>query len=699
MGKSTLLRITEEAGKNFASLAEAVASLADSHDCRIVGPVLQEADGGKPGSRWAVVVIQEGTSLNRVHYSAEVLSASAKLYEGARVFWNHSDKGMRDPRDIAGFITEASAGRLPDGKTAIQGVLVATSPKLREQLIEAHEAGKPDLFGLSHTVVADTERVMLADGPAVRAKSIKAVESVDVVSFPSAGGRVMRLAAGSSSPVFETEEGLQIMNEKLKKLKEARPDLFAKLPAEPTEAQIDALLLEAIKPAPAPSAPTPDGNRGAGLSDADRSLLTEAKVNKLMEGRTLPEESKATIREGLITMALAGVSDEKLKANLDAHVAAAAKIAEAKPTGSGQPSIEVTKDEADKLIEGWDGFFADDPKKGFRSVREAYIATTGDRHITGRLDDAKGLRRFERLLESLDSTSFSNVLASSMNRKVVAEYNAKGGAYSDWGRGWLCTVNPVFDFRNQERTRFGGYGNLSSVSENAPYPDLSSPTDEKASFAVGKYGGVETISFEMIKNDDVGAVRQIPRKIAFAAKRTLYEFVHNLYATNPTLDTDSVALFHASHGSNLTTSALSASTFTAARLAMGKQAEKNSSKRLGLVLQHLMIPMDLEETAVNLFRRTTENDPKFIVNPAQPMIHVITHLTDATDWFACAGVDQAEQIEIGFLDGKEEPEIFAADNPQSGTMFTNDRIQFKVRHIYGGDVLDFRGFYGGYGVA
>lgn len=686
-------------GKAFANLKEAVEAITESHACRVLGPIVTEASGGKPGSRWAVVVIEEGVSKNRVQYSADVLSRGARLYEGAKVFWNHSTDTMRDPRDIAGFIREANAGQLPNGKTAVLGVLVATSPKLREQLIEAHEADNPELFGLSHTVHADTERVMLADGPAVRAKSIKAVESVDVVSFPSAGGRVMRLAAGSNSPIAETLEGLDMLAEKITKLKESRADLFAKLGAEPTEAQVDALLLEAIGAPAAKPEPKQEPAKGDGLTAADRSLLIEAKVDRLVSARTIPAESKTAIREALVSLAALGADDATLAKHLDANVAAAAKLAEGKPTGSGQPSvIEVTKDEAEKITEAWDGFFAGN-EKGFRSVREGYIATTGDRHISGRFEDAKGLRRFERLLEALDSTSFSSVLASSLNRQLVNEYRAKGGAYADWGKGWLCTVNPVFDFRNQERTRFGGYGNLSSVSEGAPYSDMTSPTDEKASYSVGKYGGIETITFEMVKNDDVGAVRRIPQKMAMAARRTLYEFVHNLYATNPTLDTDSVALFHSSHGSNLTTSALSASTFTAARLAMMKQAEKNSSKRLGLVLQHLMVPMDLEETAVNLFRRSTENDPKFIVNPATPQIHVITHLTDATDWFACAGVDQTDQIEVGFLDGKEDPEIVVADNPQSGSLFSSDRIQFKIRHIYGGDVLDHRGFYGGYGVS
>ena len=237
----------------------------------------------------------------------------------------------------------------------------------------------------------------------------------------------------------------------------------------------------------------------------------------------------------------------------------------------------------------------------------------------------------------------------------------------------------------------------STVAEGNPYPALASPTDEKASYAVSKKGGTETVTFEMIRNDDVGAVRRIPQKMAFAARRTLYETVHNLYATNANIY-DGTALFVAGHGGNLVASALAAATYTAARLIMLKQAEKDSAKRLGLVLRHLMIPPDLEETAVNLFRRTTENDPKFIIDPAAPTIHVITHLTDLTDWFACAGVDQTEQIQVAFLDGREEPEIFVADLPTGGSLFSADKIDYKIRHIWGAVVRDFRGFFGAYGV-
>jgi hypothetical protein len=33
--------------------------------------------------------------------------------------------------------------------------------------------------------------------------------------------------------------------------------------------------------------------------------------------------------------------------------------------------------------------------------------------------------------------------------------------------------------------------------------------------------------------------------------------------------------------------------------------------------------------------------------------------------------------------------------PNVGSMFNNDQLTYKIRHIYGGAVLDFRGWFGG----
>ncbi len=686
-------------------------ALKEARHAGIIG--LLEAKDAKGAREWACVVIEEGASANRRFYPASTLQAAVKLFEGVQVYFTHtaSAKPEPDPRDLAGFIRAPKVAFIEAAKkTAILATFRSTSARATELLTEAFEANHPGLVGLSINAAGKGQAVKMAEGLFYRVDSIDEVDSVDMVSKPAAGGRFLRLVAGRS-PVPVSEEDLVMLEKKLARLKEARPDLYAKLGATPTESEVDALLLEAVEPAqktaaaaPPPAAkvdPPPSPTLTADELATLRESVVTGKVARATAGRAfgpLKESAERVLR----ALAERGAEQAAIDAEAERLAKDGAKLTEGAPGGTGEGHIaEVQHAEADKLVSALDGFFAQEdvgkvPR--FRSIREAYVAITGDQRITGLLKEAKGLGRFERITEGVTSASWANVLAATLNRSLTREYAAQGGAYSDTGRGWLYTVVPIDNFKAQERVRFGGYGNLSTVAEANPYPALSSPTDEKATYSPAKRGGVESITYEMIRNDDVGAVRRIPQRMALAARRTLYEFAHNLYALNPTIY-DSTALFVAGHGSNLTTSALAAATYTAARLVMIKQAEKDSSKRLGLVLRHLMIPPDLEEVAVNLFRRTTENDPKFIIDPAAPMIHVITHLTDATDWFACAGVDQTDQIEIGFLDGREEPELFVADMPTGGSLFTADKIDYKIRHVYGGAVVDFRGFYGGYGVA
>ena len=51
-------------------------------------------------------------------------------------------------------------------------------------------------------------------------------------------------------------------------------------------------------------------------------------------------------------------------------------------------------------------------------------------------------------------------------------------------------------------------------------------------------------------------------------------------------------------------------------------------------------------------------------------------------------------IEIAFLNCQETPDLFLQDQPTNGNVFSNDKLTYKIRHIYGGGVLDFRGFTG-----
>ena len=41
---------------------------------------------------------------------------------------------------------------------------------------------------------------------------------------------------------------------------------------------------------------------------------------------------------------------------------------------------------------------------------------------------------------------------------------------------------------------------------------------------------------------------------------------------------------------------------------------------------------------------------------------------------------------MGFLDGREDPELFVQDAPTVGSLFSSDEITYKIRHIYGSTV-------------
>ncbi len=353
-------------------------------------------------------------------------------------------------------------------------------------------------------------------------------------------------------------------------------------------------------------------------------------------------------------------------------------------------SHHLPSNRADRVRVQLDDFF--NRSRPATSFRDIYTDITGDRRCSGLMKDADYTRLREcagaSFREAVSSGTFASILGDAVSRAMIREYATLSEHY-----GWrsFCETVDVRNFRTQRRARMGGYGNLAEVAENGPYQPLSTPTDEEATYKVSKRGGIETITLEAVANDDVGMLRRIPLALATAAHRTLYEYVMGFFTSTANIY-DGKPLFHADHA-NSGTAVLSPESFAAARLAMRRQPEQDSNKPLGLRLRNLVVPDALEEAAYNLFQRTTENDPTFVQSVA-PAIHVVSHWDNEERWFATADTLQTPLIELGFYGG-EDPQVLIADDPQSGSMFSHDQLKMKVRHIYNGAVLDYRGFYGG----
>jgi len=80
---------------------------------------------------------------------------------------------------------------------------------------------------------------------------------------------------------------------------------------------------------------------------------------------------------------------------------------------------------------------------------------------------------------------------------------------------------------------------------------------------------------------------------------------------------------------------------------------------------------------------------RFGANHERIVVNKLT--TDPNDWGLVANKADTELLEIANLNGREEPELFVADNPLVGQMFLADQLQYKVRHEYEVEIDDYRG--------
>lgn len=330
-----------------------------------------------------------------------------------------------------------------------------------------------------------------------------------------------------------------------------------------------------------------------------------------------------------------------------------------------------------------------------RSLREAYLMMTGDKEFSGQLRNCDAGRlglfcggdRFGRFVEAVTPEAFSNTLGAAVHRQMLAHY-VDLDHLAAWRK--VVRVVPAPDFRGLKGVVVGGYGNLPAVAEGGAYTPLTSPPERGYVVPVSKRGGSETITMEAIRNDDVGLFQQIAKELAPAAAHTLVETVLDFLKDNP-LIYDGQALFHADHG-NLGTAPLSAAGVMGAVTAMRGRIDPLTGRRNGALPKTLLVPSDLEETGFNIFQRTVNHDKTFVQSQRIEVVPV-GYWTDANDWCLVGDPKVSPTIDLAFFDGKEDPEVIVSDMPTTGSLFANDAITLKIRHIYGAAVADRRSFY------
>src|SRR5579875_204042 len=672
--------------------------------------------GGQARSRGhevRVTALRGGASSNGYYYNEAALRAIARLLEAAQAYVDHprtaADSHVRSVRDIVGFYHSPTVVQGPEeplGRVDATLHILDSAQWLWNTIHEACALGQPELIGLSIDIFGTWQPMETGNTEGKQGQRLKEVTSVmalnscDIVTRPSAGGAFQHILQGETSM---NETSMEIRN----------VELPANTP--PTPAQDDGRVREqGATHRPATSVESGDTHVQADGSET-ATLLEEIRRERgqlLLERRLLEAE-----RQGMPVAALALIRGHFTKrifeeAELEREIEGTRRML-ADLSGSGmirgqgfeRPQVGEQITEAEKLQAAFDGMFGLEVNtarlgkiRPFASIREAYARVAGDPAVSGASLRDPGLIRVDesapipRITEADTTTaSFSYLLGTSMNKRLLKDYQA-------WPAEWqrFCTIVPIKDFKQQTRVRLGAFGSLSTVAEDTAYSTISL-SDTAATYVPGKRGNLVTVSRETIINDDLMAIKQIPTKLAVAAAYTLAEFVYAFLSTNPNIYDGNALFTSGAPHNNLGSSNLSTAAMQLGVTAMREQTNM-AGKRIGLRPKYLIVPAELEFTAMVATRSagvpgSANND----INPMMGYVEVIVspQLSSTTQWFFSADPNIVDTIEIGFVGGQVNPALFIQDMPLYGLNFTQDVVSYKVRHEYGGAVVDYRGLYRG----
>lgn len=515
--------------------------------------------------------------------------------------------------------------------------------------------------------------------------------SVDVVSRPAAGGEIVRLAASlrKENPMPEdvktpqsepaqavpTIDVAAIVKEASEK---ARADVLADLKAK--QDAKDAVLLK-IKEC--------ETLLNAKLKESNLTESVQIPIRKHFAGSTFEEsELDEWIADARTTLTESDKSGEVVGTDVHLGTEEIDRRKLALYDMFMANSLECTRIPAREACR----------KEGLepiaslhRFVREGWGLDLQD----GIYGDAKAKRK---LTESLTTSSWTDIFGDTMHKALMDAYNDND--WQDWRK--IVRVQPLKDFQTQHTIRMGGFANVPTVGEGQNYTAMTSPTDEEHEWTPTKRGGTEDLTREMILADDVMAISRIPVGLAYSAARTLYEFVFDqlTVAGQPTMDYDSTALFNTGRASNdnLGTTALSAAEVAVVWLAMQKFTDMSSDKREAIRPRWLLVPVDLAKTADDILKPLSVFAPGETTN--QSFVRgmnldyiTVQHWTNAKDHVYVADPALVPGFLMGFVGGRQEPEMFVQDGATFGSVFNRDAITYKIRHEYGGSPIDHRPFY------
>ena len=390
-------------------------------------------------------------------------------------------------------------------------------------------------------------------------------------------------------------------------------------------------------------------------------------------------------------------------------------------------SLNLIEESGLDQVDHWNMF----KPEGYGVVRE----TESPKFRKGVLETARALKeinegsasyRLKDVIEAQGTNEFQWYMGHILQRRTYSMYNKMG---HDWG-GYVRT-STVPDFRQVERLwRNDAAAPMDFLQEQEQY-SYTGVSGDKTTYQVAKYGRLMGLTWEDLINDDLNFLTDFPQTLANSATMTEARFVTDLY-TNAN-GTPHSTVFTSGRSNTLAANselgtaannALSVDSIRAAIDQMERQTYDDDDNDLPLMFSNFVcvIPRSLSivadflenaremrtQSAVGntqdakgageyefIIRGNMLGRVRFVVNPWLDI-----KLGTATDypWFLFGVPTNARPgIEVAYLRGHRRPQIFMrnSDSRALGSgdtrgSFENDTLDYKIRGVFGGAVIDYR---------
>lgn len=267
------------------------------------------------------------------------------------------------------------------------------------------------------------------------------------------------------------------------------------------------------------------------------------------------------------------------------------------------------------------------------------------------------------------------------------------------------------DFREHRVSQMNGLRGIGPVPENGEYNRLRSTEEMGPSYAVAKHGGIYSVTFELVINDDADQIlRRSPEEMGRASAEYRSQAAVAFIESNPTYGPDGLPFFSAARGNEFTGAAAEPTEDNLVTIIETMRLRRDAegvpftidprrilvrSTRQALTFNRIIrsqetgVSTDTAGLPSTSFARGTLN-PVAGILPSDAVVEE-PWLNDPNDWFLLGDAENRPPFIFAFLRNQQDPFI-GLRNPEVARAIGGgqdpysmefDTIDFKIRDVFG----------------